>query len=138
MVGSLSIIVAQHMYAMNPYPYMGIDYATQISLFTHHMWIGGFFVVGGAAHGAIYMVRDYDPAVNRNNVLDRVLRHRDAAVWSGGPARGSSCRGTLKGKTVRIRRGPAAVIGDDAGTCRHCSVATLRGRCGKAPAEDDP
>jgi photosystem I P700 chlorophyll a apoprotein A1 len=45
MVGSLSIIVAQHMYAMNPYPYMGIDYATQISLFTHHMWIGGFFVV---------------------------------------------------------------------------------------------
>lgn len=80
MVGSLSIIVAQHMYAMNPYPYMGIDYATQISLFTHHMWIGGFFVVGGAAHGAIYMVRDYDPAVNRNNVLDRVLRHRDAII----------------------------------------------------------
>ncbi len=80
MVGSLSIIVAQHMYAMNPYPYMGIDYATQISLFTHHMWIGGFFIVGGAAHGAIYMVRDYDPAVNRNNVLDRVIRHRDAII----------------------------------------------------------
>ncbi|MCJ2544139.1 photosystem I core protein PsaA [Thermostichus vulcanus] len=80
MVGSLSIIVAQHMYAMNPYPYMGIDYATQISLFTHHMWLGGFFVVGGAAHGAIYFVRDYDPAVNRNNVLDRVLRHRDAII----------------------------------------------------------
>ena len=80
MVGSLSIIVAQHMYAMNPYPYMGIDYATQISLFTHHMWIGGIFIVGGAAHGAIYMVRDYDPAVNRNNVLDRVIRHRDAII----------------------------------------------------------
>ncbi|MFS8857083.1 photosystem I core protein PsaA [Synechococcus sp. H55.7] len=80
MVGSLSIIVAQHMYAMNPYPYMGIDYATQISLFTHHMWIGGLFIVGGAAHGAIYMVRDYDPAVNRNNVLDRVIRHRDAII----------------------------------------------------------
>ncbi len=80
MAGSISIITAQHMYAMNPYPYMGIDYATQVSLFTHHMWIGGFFVVGGAAHGAIFLVRDYDPAVNYNNVLDRVLRHRDAII----------------------------------------------------------
>lgn len=40
MMGSLSIIVAQHMYSMPPYPYLAIDYATQISLFTHHMWIG--------------------------------------------------------------------------------------------------
>ncbi len=80
MVGSISVIVAQHMYAMNPYPYMGIDYATQVSLFTHHMWLGGFFIVGGAAHGAIFLVRDYDPVVNRNNVLDRVLRHRDAII----------------------------------------------------------
>ncbi|GAB4211603.1 MAG: photosystem I core protein PsaA [Synechococcales cyanobacterium] len=80
LTGSISVIVAQHMYAMNPYPYMGIDYATQISLFTHHMWLGGFFIVGGAAHGAIFMVRDYDPAVNQNNVLDRVIRHRDAII----------------------------------------------------------
>jgi len=80
MTGSISIIVAHHMYAMNPYPYMGVDYATQISLFTHHMWIGGFLIVGGAAHGAIFMVRDYDPAVNQNNVLDRMLRHRDAII----------------------------------------------------------
>ncbi|MEN9204216.1 MAG: photosystem I core protein PsaA [Thermostichales cyanobacterium BF4_bins_65] len=80
LAGSISVIVAQHMYAMNPYPYMGIDYATQISLFTHHMWLGGFFIVGGAAHGAIFMVRDYDPALNQNNVLDRVIRHRDAII----------------------------------------------------------
>jgi photosystem I P700 chlorophyll a apoprotein A1 len=80
MVGSLSIIVAQHMYAMPPYPYMATDYATQLSLFTHHMWLGGFFIVGGAAHGAIFMVRDYDPVVNQNNVLDRVIRHRDAII----------------------------------------------------------
>ncbi|NJO53063.1 MAG: photosystem I core protein PsaB, partial [Leptolyngbyaceae cyanobacterium RM2_2_4] len=80
MVGSISIIVAQHMYAMNPYPYMGIDYATQVSLFTHHMWLGGFFVVGGAAHGAIFMVRDYDPAQNKGNVLDRVLEHKEAII----------------------------------------------------------
>ncbi|UBF27226.1 photosystem I core protein PsaA [Kovacikia minuta CCNUW1] len=78
--GSLSIIVAQHMYSMPPYPYLATDYATQLSIFTHHMWIGGFLIVGGAAHGAIFMVRDYDPAVNQNNLLDRVIRHRDAII----------------------------------------------------------
>jgi photosystem I P700 chlorophyll a apoprotein A1 len=80
LLGSLTIIVAQHMYAMPPYPYQAIDYATQLSLFTHHMWIGGFLIVGAGAHGAIFMVRDYDPAKNVNNVLDNVLRHRDAII----------------------------------------------------------
>jgi photosystem I P700 chlorophyll a apoprotein A1 len=80
MVGSLSIIVAHHMYAMPPYPYLATDYPTQLSIFTHHMWIGGFLIVGAGAHGAIYMVRDYDPALNQNNLLDRVLRHRDAII----------------------------------------------------------
>jgi len=80
LLGSLTIIVAQHMYAMPPYPYQAIDYATQLSLFTHHMWIGGFLIVGAGAHGAIFMVRDYDPAKNVNNLLDRMLRHRDAII----------------------------------------------------------
>ena len=80
MLGSLTIIVAHHMYSMPPYPYLATDYATQLCLFTHHMWIGGFLIVGGAAHGAIFMVRDYDPVVNQDNLLDRVLRHRDAII----------------------------------------------------------
>lgn len=80
MMGSLSIIVAHHMYAMPPYPYIAIDYPTQLSLFTHHMWIGGFCVVGAAAHACIFMIRDYNPAQNYNNVLDRIIRHRDAIV----------------------------------------------------------
>ncbi len=80
MAGSVTIIVAQHMYAMPPYPYLATDYATQLSLFTHHMWIGGFLVVGAGAHGAIALIRDYDPAKHVNNVLDRVLRVRDAII----------------------------------------------------------
>ena len=79
-LGSISIIVAQHMYAMPPYPYLATDYATSLCLFTHHMWIGGLLIVGGAAHAAIFMVRDYDPAANQNNLLDRILRHRDAII----------------------------------------------------------
>jgi photosystem I P700 chlorophyll a apoprotein A1 len=80
LLGSLTIIVAHHMYAMPPYPYQAIDYATQLSLFTHHTWIGGFLIVGAGAHGAIFMVRDYDPAKNVNNLLDRMIRHRDAVI----------------------------------------------------------
>jgi photosystem I P700 chlorophyll a apoprotein A1 len=79
-LGSLTIIIAHHQYSMPPYPYLATDYATQLAIFTHHMWIGGFLIVGGAAHAAIFMVRDYDPVVNQNNVLDRVIRHRDAII----------------------------------------------------------
>jgi len=78
--GSLSIIVAHHMYAMPAYPYIATDYGTSLSLFTHHTWIGGFCIVGAAAHAAIFMVRDYDPTNNYNNLLDRVIRHRDAMI----------------------------------------------------------
>ncbi|KAI3857070.1 hypothetical protein MKX03_015442 [Papaver bracteatum] len=80
MLGSLTIIVAHHMYAMPPYPYLATDYGTVLSLFTHHMWIGGFLIVGAAAHAAIFMVRDYDPTTRYNDLLDRVLRHRDAII----------------------------------------------------------
>ena len=80
LLGSLSIVIAQHMYAMPPYPYLAIDYATQLSLFTHHMWIGGFLIVGAGAHGAIFMIRDYNPAQNVDNLLDRMIRHRDAII----------------------------------------------------------
>ncbi|MEM9117154.1 MAG: photosystem I core protein PsaA [Cyanobacteria bacterium P01_D01_bin.6] len=79
-LGSLTIIVAHHMYAMPPYPYIATDYATQLCLFTHHMWIGAFCIVGGAAHAAIFMVRDYDPEVNFDNALDRMIRSRDAII----------------------------------------------------------
>ena len=80
MLGSITIIIAHHMYAMPPYPYIAIDYPTQLSLFTHHMWIGGFCIVGAGAHGSIFMVRDYDAKLNYNNLLDRVIRHRDAII----------------------------------------------------------
>jgi photosystem I P700 chlorophyll a apoprotein A1 len=80
MVGSLSIIVAHHMYAMPPYPFIGIDYPTQLSLFVHHMWIGGFLIVGGASHAGIFLVRDYTPVSTYNNLVDRILLHREAII----------------------------------------------------------
>jgi photosystem I P700 chlorophyll a apoprotein A1 len=85
MMGSLSILVAHHMYAMPPYPFLAIDYATQLSLFVHHMWIGGFLVVGAGAHAALFMTRDYTPNAGdvnftATNLLDRVLLHRTTLI----------------------------------------------------------
>jgi photosystem I P700 chlorophyll a apoprotein A1 len=68
MLGSLTIIVDHHMYLMPPYPYLATDYGTQLSLFTHHMWIGGFLIVGAVVH------------TRYNDLLDRILRHRDAII----------------------------------------------------------
>lgn len=57
--GSLSIVHSHHVYAMPAYPYISADYPTMISLFTHHMWIGGVFIVGAGAHASIYLLRDF-------------------------------------------------------------------------------
>ncbi|CAN6446913.1 unnamed protein product [Victoria cruziana] len=45
MLGSLTIVVAHHMYSMPLYLYLATYYGTQLLLFTHHMWIGGFLIV---------------------------------------------------------------------------------------------
>ncbi|PHU28858.1 Photosystem I chlorophyll a apoprotein A1 [Capsicum chinense] len=44
------------------------------------MWIGRFLIVGVATDATIFLVRDYDPNTWYNDLLDRVLRHRDAII----------------------------------------------------------
>ena len=56
LLGTLSSLTAQHADAMMPYVYM--DYLSQACLYTHHQYIGGFFLCGAFAHGAIFLVRD--------------------------------------------------------------------------------
>jgi photosystem I P700 chlorophyll a apoprotein A2 len=79
-LGVVTSVVAQHMYAMPPYAFMSKDFTTMAALYTHHQYIAGFIMVGAFAHGAIFLVRDYDPAANKNNVLDRVLQHKEAII----------------------------------------------------------
>jgi photosystem I P700 chlorophyll a apoprotein A2 len=57
------------MYALPAYAFIAKDYVTQAALYTHHQYIAGFLMVGAFAHGAIFFVRDYDPEVNKDNVL---------------------------------------------------------------------
>ncbi|CAN6483842.1 unnamed protein product [Victoria cruziana] len=44
------------------------------------MWIGGFIIVVAAAHTIIFMIRDYDSTTRYNDLLDHILRHRDAMI----------------------------------------------------------
>ncbi|MBW4485126.1 MAG: photosystem I core protein PsaB [Tildeniella torsiva UHER 1998/13D] len=79
-LGVVTSLVAQHMYALPPYAFMARDYTTMAALYTHHQYIAGFIMVGAFAHGAIFLIRDYDPAANKNNVLYRVLEHKEAII----------------------------------------------------------
>ena len=45
--------------AIPAYAYLRFDWSTVLSLFVHHAWIGGFFIVGAGAHSAIYLVKEY-------------------------------------------------------------------------------
>jgi photosystem I P700 chlorophyll a apoprotein A2 len=79
-LGVVTSLVAQHMYSMPSYAFIARDYTTQAALFTHHEYIAGFLMVGAFAHGAIFLVRDYDPEANKNNVLARMLEHKEAII----------------------------------------------------------
>jgi photosystem I P700 chlorophyll a apoprotein A2 len=79
-LGTITSLVAQHMYALPPYAFIAKDYTTQAALYTHHQYIAGFLMVGAFAHAAIFWVRDYDPEQNKGNVLDRMLQHKEAII----------------------------------------------------------
>ncbi|HIK11677.1 MAG TPA: photosystem I core protein PsaB [Oscillatoriaceae cyanobacterium M33_DOE_052] len=79
-LGVVTSLVAQHMYSIPPYAFMAKDYTTQAALYTHHQYIAGFLMIGAFAHGAIFLVRDYDPEANKDNVLYRMLEHKEALI----------------------------------------------------------
>jgi len=79
-VGTICSLVAQHMYSLPPYAFLAQDFTTQAALYTHHQYIAGFIMCGAFAHGAIFFVRDYDPILNKNNVLARILDHKETII----------------------------------------------------------
>jgi len=79
-LGVATSLTAQHMYALTPYAYLSKSFTTEAALYTHHQYIAGFLMLGAFAHGAIFFVRDYDPELNKNNVLARMLEHKEAII----------------------------------------------------------
>ncbi|TCD56143.1 photosystem I core protein PsaB [Synechococcus sp. BS56D] len=79
-LGVVTSLVAQHMYSMPSYAFIAKDYTTQAALYTHHQYIAIFLMCGAFAHGAIFFIRDYDPEANKDNVLARMLEHKEAII----------------------------------------------------------
>jgi photosystem I P700 chlorophyll a apoprotein A1 len=73
-LGTGSLLTAHIILAFPAYPYLCTDWSTELSLFTHHAWIGGFFIVGAGAHAALFLISDYWPGSLRG--VERLLAHR--------------------------------------------------------------
>ena len=63
---------------MPAYPFLASDYPSLLSLFTHHQWIGGFFIVGAGAHAGLVMVYDIRPMVL--GFIDRLQAHKHSFI----------------------------------------------------------
>ncbi|KAM3398273.1 hypothetical protein P3S68_001788 [Capsicum galapagoense] len=79
-LGFITSLVAQHMYSLPAYAFIAQDFTTQATLYTHHQFIAGFIMTGAFAHGAIFFIRDYNPQQNEDNVLGRMLDHKEAII----------------------------------------------------------
>ena len=78
-------------YAIPIYPYCASDYPTVLCLFYHHMWVGGFLIIGAGAHASIFIIGDmlhyYSRCSQEKNycnislcILQQVLNHRDVII----------------------------------------------------------
>ncbi|KAK2979151.1 hypothetical protein RJ640_029309 [Escallonia rubra] len=80
-LGVITSLVAHHMYSLPAYAFIAQDFTTQAALYTHHQYIAGFIMTGAFAHGAIFFIRDYNPEQNEDNVLARMLDHKEAIIY---------------------------------------------------------
>jgi photosystem I P700 chlorophyll a apoprotein A1 len=51
--GSSSVIAAYHLSGIAVYAFIAGSYPTVLCLFCHHMWIGGFLIVGAGVHASL-------------------------------------------------------------------------------------
>lgn len=77
-VGTASILAAHLIPAGHVYPYLSSDSGACLSLFTHHAWIGAFFILGSGAHASIYLLSDY--RVGSLGIIDRLIRQRHTVI----------------------------------------------------------
>ncbi len=89
------------MYSLPAYAFIAQDLTTEGALYTHHQYIAGFIMTGAFAHGAIFFIINYNPEQNEDNVLARMLDHKEAIIshlslklgqpFSGVPYFGALC-----------------------------------------------
>lgn len=58
-VSQASAYTAQHMYSLSPYVYLSLDYVSVLALYSHHIWISSFCLIGATVHGSLFLIKDY-------------------------------------------------------------------------------
>ncbi|PHT34509.1 Photosystem I chlorophyll a apoprotein A2 [Capsicum baccatum] len=79
-LGVITSLVAQLMYSLPTYAFIAQDLTTQAALYTHLQYIAGFIMTGAFAHVDIFIIRYYNPEQNEDNVLARMLDHKEAII----------------------------------------------------------
>ena len=80
MVGSISLVHAQHMSSMPVYGYLSLDYPSVLCLYCHHTYIGVLLLVGCFAHLGIGLVRENSKRAHKLDIIFRVVYHRDLVL----------------------------------------------------------
>ena len=74
---STSILFASFVVVLPAYEYLPLDYPSLVSLYVHHMWIGGFIIVGSSAHYSIALLTDISSSDKGSSLYLLLLSQRD-------------------------------------------------------------
>lgn len=77
---SLSLTFAHHISSIPVYAFAASDYPRVLSLFTHHMWIGAFILVGAAAHASLFLVSEKLEKNSLDAFFQEVFNQRDVIL----------------------------------------------------------
>lgn len=81
-VSQASAYTAQHMYSLSPYVYLSLDYVSVLALYSHHIWISSFCLVGAMVHGSLFLIKDYHLAGTHSSgdLIYRILSHKACII----------------------------------------------------------
>jgi len=81
-LASITSVVAQQVYSLNPYVYLSYDYVSTAALYVHHQYIASFLVVAALVHGGIFLVREYTTAPSSSGHASRYHRSTNSTGHS--------------------------------------------------------
>jgi photosystem I P700 chlorophyll a apoprotein A2 len=82
-VGTLTSLVSQQCYALNPFCYLSFDLVSYSSLWVHHQYISCLLMVGSYSHAGIFLVRDYSAFASHATSNQDQHNHPNLSVFGG-------------------------------------------------------
>jgi photosystem I P700 chlorophyll a apoprotein A1 len=77
---TLSFVHAYCTYLGSWYSFLSFDYLSLTGIYVHHMWIGGFLLIGAGAHFSIDIVTSQSSSVRTYKLFHYIIVHRDVLL----------------------------------------------------------